>query len=103
MHPSNDGTQARMTQLTADALGATSETLATVGERARKSGLALRDRGRDAARAASRGERVLREEGVRGGAVRLGGMARRHALGIVLVATGVAAAVVLGRWGLRDR
>lgn len=45
-------------------MGAMSSSLETMAEGARTSGFALRDRGRDAARALARGERRVRERGV---------------------------------------
>lgn len=50
--------------IAASTLGAMSSSLETIAEGARTSGFALRDRGRDAARALARGERRVRERGL---------------------------------------
>lgn len=88
----NEGGRARAT---ADALGVVSNSLEKVADGARASGLAVRDRGRDAARALSRGERVLRDGGYPGAAVGLALLARRNAGRIAAVGAGVGAFIAL--------
>lgn len=81
----------------AEALAAVSDSLEAVAEGAGASGRALRDRGRDAARALSRGERVLREDGLTGAAVGTAILARRNAGKIALAGAGILTLVALGR------
>jgi len=88
--------------LPADVLGAVADSVEAVAEGCRTSGMAIRDRGRDAARAMRRGERVLRESGYLGGALRVAGMTRRHLRALALTGAGVVAAVVLYRKLNRD-
>jgi hypothetical protein len=88
--------------LPADVLGAVADSVEAVAEGCRTSGMAVRDRGRDAARAMRRGERVLRESGYLGGTLRVAGMTRRHLRGLALTGAGVVAAVVLYRKLNRD-
>lgn len=82
---------------TADALGRISDSLEALAEGARKSGLVLRDRGRDGARALERGERTLREGGFLGAGARLAVLARRNAAVLVGGALATAAVVALLR------
>lgn len=74
---------------TANALGVLSDSLETVAEGARRSGLSVRDRGRDASRAVARAERVLRDTGFIGASAAAAVRARRHATGIALAGAGM--------------
>lgn len=76
---------------TADALGVLSDSLETVAEGARRSGLTVRDRGRDASRAVARAERMLRDTGLVGASAAAAVRARRHARGIALAGAGLLA------------
>ena len=82
---------------TADALAKMSDSLERAAESARISGMALRDQGRDAAKALSRGERVLREEKCTGAAVRLVLRSRRKRSILLAVAGGGLLALFLLR------
>ena len=95
----DEGRKARMA---ADALGAVSDSLETVAESARASGLALRDRGRDAARALERGEKVLRTSGFPGAAAEMALLARRNAGKIALAASAGTLALVALRQARRN-
>lgn len=75
--------------LAASAIGVASTSLETVSERAQLAGNALRDRGRDAARALGRGERVLRERGFGGAAGHTATFARRHARKLAVAVAGL--------------
>lgn len=97
-HGNSEG-DARSARIAAGTLASVSSSLETVAESARASGLAIRDRGRDAARALDRGERVLREDGLTGAAVHVGYHARRHA-GKLAAAAG---ASLLALWALSRR
>ena len=100
--PDDDAEGAGSAEFTADILAALADSLEAMAEGARASGMALRDRGRDAARAIHRGERVLREGGYVEGAVRATSMARRNLRALALTGAGVVAAVVLYRKLTRD-
>lgn len=81
----------------ADALSVMSRSLAAVADGAHAAGLSLRDRGRDTARALSRGERALRTTGLTGAAATAALCVRRNAGRIALVGGGLlAAAFVAG-------
>lgn len=84
-------------QKTADALAVLSDSLETVAEGARTSGLAVRDSGRDAARAVARAERVLRDAGFVGASAALAVRARRHATGLALAGAGMLALALIVR------
>jgi len=88
VHRADDDSEeeGRRARMAADALGSVSDSLETVAESARASGLALRDRGRDAARALERGEQVLRTSGFPGAAAEVALMARRNAGKMALTA-----------------
>ena len=96
----DDAEERRKAEVAADALGSFSDSLESLAEGARKSGLYLRDRGRDSARALERGERVLREGGFLGAGAKLAIMARRNAGGIL---AGAAAVTVLAGLLRRNR
>jgi hypothetical protein len=85
------------------ALGAASRSLDAAADGALTAGLFVRDRGRDAARALSRGERILRKSGIVGATVSTAMWTRRNAGGIVLLGAGVLAAVLVGRRARRGR
>lgn len=73
----------------ADTLAVLSDSLETAAEGARATGNAVRDRGRDAARALARGERTLRRDGLPAATVRVGLLARRHAGKIAAAGVGL--------------
>lgn len=77
----------------AAALSRLSDSLERAGENAMASGLAVRDRSRDTARAVSRSERILREQGLRGATARVVAHPRRGLIfgimGAVVAALGV--------------
>ncbi|GEM_PF-2372806 len=97
-----DGKGGGRAAFTADILAAVADSVEAMAEGCLASGMAVRDRGRDAARAMHRGERVLRESGYLGGALRVAGMTRRHLRGLAVTGAGVVAAVVLYRRLNRD-
>lgn len=82
---------------TADALGVLSDSLESVAEGARRSGLSVRDRGRDASKAVARAERVLRDTGFVGASAAAAVRARRHAKGIALAGAGMLGLALLMR------
>ncbi len=84
----------------AQVLSLLSDSLERAGESAMASGLVLRDRGRDAAQAVSRSERVLRKGGFRGAAVRAATHPRRGAY-LVALGAGTAVALLLVGFGVR--
>ncbi|MEJ2206358.1 MAG: hypothetical protein P8170_19885 [Gemmatimonadota bacterium] len=86
----------------AEALSAVSDSLETVAEGAGASGRALRDRGRDAAQALSRGERVLREEGLPGAVAGTAAVARRNVGKLALAGAGVLTLVAFSRFRNAD-
>lgn len=88
---------------TASAMAWASDSLEDIGEGVRQSGLAVRDRARDSAKALSRGERILREGGFPGASARIALRARKHATTMAIVAGGVLAAAVVGKYLNRDR
>lgn len=91
------------TRVAADALGAMSASLEAVAESARASGFALRDRGRDAARALGRGERLLRERGLAGAAIGTASLVQRHARAIGLTGAALITLAVVRRRRNRER
>lgn len=88
---------------TASALAWASDSLEDIGEGVRETGLAVRDRARDSAKALSRGERILRDGGFPGASARIALRARNHAKSIAVVAGTVLAAAVVGKYLARDR
>jgi hypothetical protein len=95
----SDGSdERRSARIAADALGAMSASLEAVAETARASGFALRDRGRDAALALARGERLMRERGWTGAAVGTVALMQRH--GRKIAVTG-AALIAVAAWRRR--
>jgi len=76
----SDGTEQQdgMAQHAAGALAILSHSLDLAAESARVSGLALRDRGRDASKAVSRGERLIRERGFKGAAAHVAMRSRQR-------------------------
>ncbi|TVR61876.1 MAG: hypothetical protein EA422_12080 [Gemmatimonadales bacterium] len=89
---------------TAQALAHLSDSLERAGQAAMNSGLAMRDRSRDTARAISRSERVLREQGLRGAAARAATHpGRGRFLTVVGTVVGAAVAGVVLLMGCRDR
>lgn len=87
---------------TADALAVLSDSLETVAEGARRSGLSVRDRGRDASRAVARAERVIRDTGFVGASAAAAVRARRHATGIALAGAGMLGLALLLRRSRSD-
>ncbi|HKJ01149.1 MAG TPA: hypothetical protein VJ997_01805 [Longimicrobiales bacterium] len=83
--------------MAANALSTMSDGLEALAESARASGFAMRDRGRDAAKALSRGERVLREGGLPGAAVGTAVLAKRHAKTIAVAGIGLLTFLVVRR------
>lgn len=81
----------------ASALSTMSDGLEALAESARATGFAMRDRGRDAANALSRGERVLREGGLPGAAVGTAVLAKRHARKIAVAGMGLLTLLVVRR------
>ena len=92
-----DGQGGGSAMFAADILSSVADSVEAIAEGCRASGMAVRDRGRDAARAMHRGERVLREGGYLGSALRVAGMARRNLRGLAITGAGVLAAVVVYR------
>lgn len=84
-------------KVAADALRAASRSLESAAAGIRRSGLSLGDRGRDASRALSRGERILRQGGFKEAGVRTAVRARRNAGGLLLAGAGVLAVVMFRR------
>jgi hypothetical protein len=93
----SEGEENVATRVAADTLGAMSASLEAVAESARASGFVLRDRGRDAARALGRGERLLRERGLTGAAIGTAALVQRHARAIGLSGAAVIALAVMRR------
>lgn len=87
----------RSARIAADALGAMSASLEAVAETARASGYALRDRGRDAALALGRGERLMRERGWTGAAVGTVALVQRNARKIAVTGAALIALAVVSR------
>jgi len=81
----------------AGAMGRVSDSLERMAEAAHVSGLAVRDRARDSARALSRGERTLRREGFSGAAARAALRARRHVKTAAVIGGSIVAVVLLRR------
>lgn len=81
----------------ADTLAALSRRLEEVAEGAHSAGMAVRDRGRDGARALERGERTLREGGLLAGAARAAFIAKRNVGVLALGGAAVAALVMVAR------
>lgn len=81
----------------ADTLAAVSDSLESIADRVGAGGLAVRDRGRDAARALGRGERSLREAGWPGVGVELAILARRHAVALTLGGAALVGLLALNR------
>ena len=81
----------------AGAMGRVSHSLERMAEAAHASGLAVRDRARDSARALSRGERTLRREGFSGAAARTALRARRHLKTAAVIGGSIVAFVLLRR------
>ena len=90
-------------ELSADALAVLSRSLASVADGAHAVGLSVRDQGRDAARALSRGERALRTTGLTGAAASAALSVRRNAGRIALVGGGLLAATVVAGAVRRSR
>jgi hypothetical protein len=80
----------------AEVLARLSDSLERAGENAMASGLAVRDRSRDAARALSRSKRVLRDGGFRAAAAQVATHPRRRPLLLALGAGTVAALLLVG-------
>jgi len=93
----SDGTEQKdgMAQHAAGAMAALSHSLEVAAESARVSGLALRDRGRDASRAVSRGERLMRERGFKGAAAHIAMRSRQRRTLLALAGGGLLAVLAL--------
>jgi len=93
----SDGTEQEdgMAQHAAGALATLSHSLELAAESARVSGLALRDRGRDASKAVTRGERLIRERGFKGAAAHVAMRSRQRNTLLVLAGGGLMAILAL--------
>ena len=93
----SDGTeqQGGMAQHAAGAMATLSHALELAAESARGSGLALRDRGRDASRAVSRGERLVREGGFKAAAAHIAVRSRQRKTLLALAGGGLLAVLAL--------
>ena len=96
-HVEHRGRGDATTKRAAGAMGRVSDSLARMAEAAHVSGLAVRDRARDSARALSRGERILRREGFSGAAARAALRARRHLKTAAVVGGSIVVVVLLRR------
>ncbi len=93
----SDGTEQEdgVAQHAAGALATLSHSLELAAESARVSGLALRDRGRDASKAVTRGERLIRERGFKGAAAHVAMRSRQRNTLLVLAGGGLMAILAL--------
>ena len=73
-----------------------SDAMERSAEKARVSGLTFWDRGRDAAKALSRGERLLRDRGFKGVAAHVAMPSRQRTAVLALLGGGLAALLLLG-------